>query len=46
MDGFVKIDVDLLKQVLVILLDNALKYTKAGDQINVFSEPVGKIHGN
>lgn len=41
-DGFVKIDVDLLKQVLVILLDNALKYTKAGDQINVFSEPVGK----
>lgn len=41
-DGFVKIDVDLLKQVLVILLDNALKYTNAGDQIRVLSEPVGK----
>lgn len=41
-EGFVKIDVDLLKQVLVILLDNALKYTKAGDQIKVTSAPSGK----
>lgn len=40
--GFVTIDPDLLKQVVVILLDNALKYTNAGDKIEVATEPSGR----
>lgn len=38
-----KIDHDKLKELLIILLDNAIKYSPSGSQITVTSKPVGKM---
>ncbi len=41
--GNVWADPDRLHQVLLILLDNALRYTPAGGSITLAAEPVGKM---
>nr|WP_199729688.1 HAMP domain-containing sensor histidine kinase [Aerococcus agrisoli] len=40
--AIVKIDQKKIRQVMIILLDNALKYTEAGDQIHVISRTTNK----
>lgn len=40
--GTVLADLDRLRQVLLILIDNALRYTPSGGVITITTEPVGK----
>ncbi|MGB9737670.1 MAG: histidine kinase [Chloroflexus aggregans] len=41
-EGTVLVDPDRLRQILLILIDNALRYTPAGGTITITAEPVGK----